>query len=114
MAARKYMGIPKATIQREDLEVFFTRLYEDARDMMSDVARPQWEPCDDFIITIHKVRVWRETQQFGRDATIEIKHTETEDSFKATHVGLQDASVVRMAAKHGATFDEIKKYLERR
>ena len=60
----KYFWIKNAKVDNGTLTISFKRLYRDGRDIMSDCLKPDWEPVDDFIITVTCWQVKVETRKY--------------------------------------------------
>lgn len=104
---RKWMRNHKADIKREDLQMFFQRLYRDGRDIMSDCLKPQWEPMDDFIITVISTKSWEEITQHG-NMTVTCRHVE---ELARTEIRTQDKRAANwlwyLGAKTPTTYEQI-------
>lgn len=94
----------KAQIETEGLAVDFYRLYEDTRDAMCDSLKPQWEPVDDFRITIKK-RVIKEDSRYG---ITYIASGISVGEFEVCTTDKQLANYIWWLAKHGTTYEQFK------
>ena len=56
----KYFPQYKADIFTKNLRVYFKRLFKDMTDVMSDSPQKDWEPQDDFVITVEKIKTTEE------------------------------------------------------
>lgn len=106
---RKWMRNYKADVKREDLQMFFQRLYRDGRDIMSDCLKPQWEPMDDFVITVVATKSWEEiTQHDDIDIIVTCRHVE---ELARTEIRTKDKRVANwlwyLGAKTVTTYEQI-------
>ena len=113
---RKYMNCYNADVKRDDLRIYFQRLFRDARDVMSDCVKPQWEAEDEFIITIYKMETTyiNETKTIG-DATIrrEGKDSKELDRLEIKVESKEAANYIwYLGKKTNTTFEQIKAMVE--
>lgn len=103
-----YKEVYGTEIQNDNMEVFFARLYTDARDQMSDCVKPSWMAVDDFIITVVKIRTWIETKKFERGSWT-VKHTEEIERFEIRTKSKDSANRIWWLAKHEkVTYEDLK------
>ncbi len=115
MSFREYHIVYSAGIQTDHLIVQFQRLYRDGRDIMCDSMKPQWEPEDDFIIELRKVRTERTSEMhrenfMGLPSVLKVNRckVKTLDTLTINTKSKREANYIWWLAKNGAGFDMIK------
>ena len=104
MSLSTYFPQYKAMIETKGLTVEFSRLSKDRRDQMSDSVKPEWEPVDDFKITIKKIAIKEYSHYTGHYFAEGI----IEDKFEVATTDKQLANYIWWLAKHGTTYEQFK------
>lgn len=110
-ATSTYKRVYKADVNRDDLKMYFQRLYYDGRDEMSDCLQPSWEPEDKFIITIVSTKSWEEVTHY-EDMILTRTRVKELDRLVFNTTSKEVANYLwYLAAKMGASYEQIKMWL---
>ena len=105
----KYFPEYKADIFTKNLRVYFSRLYIDMTDIMSDSPQKNWEPQDDFIITVEKIETIETTTPYEIDGVVCHSKSVQQRVVANSKFHVTDKFIANQIWKYSKKFDNYDK-----
>lgn len=105
----KYFSQYKADIFTKNIRVYFKRLFKDMTDVMSDSPQKDWEPQDDFIITVEKIETTETTTPYEVDGVVCYSKSSQQRVVASTQFHIIDKFLANQIWKYSKKFDNYDK-----
>ena len=105
----KYFPQYKADIFTKNIRVYFKRLFKGMTDIMSDSPQKDWEPQDDFIVTVEKIETTEEDVLYDKGGIQWSSHRVHQKIVDSSKFHITDKFLANQIWKYSKKFDNYDK-----